>query len=105
MSSNSTKRIERAFTGIAESRSQVQRTGRSVSAASLGGDSFWVAPVDVAPLVDFPQGVAAALEAHLAGQGLTDLAGEIAGLEKLGTRMRRTDRADLTVSDTVYQMH
>lgn len=105
MSSNSIKGIDRAFPGLAASRDEVLRSGRLATAAPVADGSFFVHPVDVAPLMSFPNGIAHALEAHLTDQGLTDLAAAVPGLVALSARLRKTGRVDQSVSETVYQMH
>ena len=105
MSSSSTRRVDRTFAGIAASRDEVQRSGRLATTPAVAEGSFFVAPVDVAPLVSFPDGIAPALQTHLAGQGLSALAATVPGLAKLSARLRRTGRTDQSVSETVYQMH
>lgn len=105
MSSSSTRRIDRAFAGLAASHDEVVQAGRLATVPPITEGSFFVAPVAVDPLVSYPHGVAAALEAHLADAGLHGLAGTVPELSKLSVRLRKTGRVDQTVSETVYQMH
>lgn len=104
--SNSTsRRRRRAYEAIAESKGEVETSGRHARADTVAPESFYTRPHDVPPLVSYDGGVAEALRTHLAEQGLSGLASNVEQLEALGRRVNKLEPASDSVSELVYEMH